>query len=162
MDGTAPRGRIGPDNPRATDVRALIDRHLAFVHLQSPPEDVHALDVGALADVGVEFFSFRRDGALLGIGALKRIDARHAEIKSMHTVEEARGAGVGTAMLSHLMREARRHGYHRLSLETGSTTGFDAARRLYARAGFEECGPFGDYRTSPYSTFMTMELATTP
>jgi putative acetyltransferase len=158
VTGLRPEGRIGPDDPHAADVRELIERHLAFVHLQSPPEDVHALDAGGLADAGVEFFSFRRDGAVLAVGALKLLDARHAEIKSMHTVEEERGAGIGRAMVAHLVREARRRGYRRLSLETGSTPGFDPARTLYASAGFEECGPFGDYRASPYSTFMTMEL----
>jgi putative acetyltransferase len=153
-----PEGSIGPDDPRAADVRQLIARHLAFVRPQSPPEDVHALDVGALTEAGVEFFSFRRDGMLLAIGALKRLDARHGEIKSMHTAELARRAGIGRAMVEYLVGVARQRGYRRVSLETGSTEGFDAARALYAGLGFEECGPFGDYVESAYSSFMTIEL----
>jgi putative acetyltransferase len=151
-------GKISIDDPRAADVSALLDRHLLFNNSHSPPEDVHALDVDGLLDPAVTFFSFRLDGALLGIGALKRIDGGHAELKSMHTVERERGRGVGRAMVDHLVGVARDGGFHRLSIETGSMSGFAPARSLYAGAGFVPCGPFGDYRPSPNSTFMTLSL----
>ena len=159
--GAVPDGEISIDDPRAPDVRALLQRHLAFADSQSPPEDVHALDVEGLVDPNVTFFSFRREGELLGVAALKRLDARHAEVKSMHTAETARGRGIGAAMVAHLISVARQRGFERLSLETGSVAAFAPARSLYARAGFELCAPFGDYRPSRHSTFMTMALSPT-
>lgn len=139
-------------------MRALLARHLEFTTATSPPQDMHALDTDGLLDPAVTFFSFRRDGTLLGVGALKQLDGRHAELKSMHTAAAARGAGVGRAMVEHLIGVARGRGYRRLSLETGSMDGFAPARALYARAGFTPCEPFGDYVPSRNSTFMTMAL----
>ena len=153
-----PDGDISIDDPRAPDVRELLERHLAFANLHSPPEDVHALDVDALLDPAVTFFSFRRAGELLGVAALKRLDAGHAEVKSMHTAQAARGHGIGRAMVEHLLGVARDRGFRRVSLETGSMAAFAPARSLYASAGFTLCGPFGDYGPSPNSTFMTMPL----
>jgi putative acetyltransferase len=153
-----PDGVISIDDPRAGDIRALLERHLAFAHSQSPPEDVHALDVDGLVDPAITFFSFRVSGELLGVAALKRLDADHAEVKSMHTAEAARGRGIGRALLDHLIGVARQRGFCRMSLETGSQPGFTPARSLYGSAGFQECGPFGSYRASPNSTFMTRSL----
>jgi putative acetyltransferase len=110
------QGTIAPDDPLAGDVGRLLAAHLAFANEHSPPEDVHALDVSGLLDPAVTFFSFRSDGQLLGVGALKRLDDHHAELKSMHTVAAARGRGVGRAMLDHLIRVARDRGFRRLSL----------------------------------------------
>lgn len=150
--------RIAPDDPYAADVQRLLARHLAFTSAASPPEDMHAMDGDGLAEPGVAFFAYREDGELLGVGALKRLDDGHAEVKSMHTAEAARGRGIGRAMLGYLLGVARERGYRRVSLETGSMDEFAPARALYAGAGFTECAPFGDYAPSPYSTFMTLEL----
>jgi putative acetyltransferase len=155
-------GDISIDDPRAPDVRDLLERHLAFVNAQSPPEDVHALDVEGLLDPAISFYSFRIAGRLLGVGALKRLDRHHAEIKSMHTAAEARGRGVGRAMVDHLIHLARGEGLSRLSLETGTAAAFAPARSLYASAGFAPCGPFGDYVESAHSTFMTRSLGADP
>ncbi len=152
------RDEISLDDPAAPDVRRLLATHLAFARAPTPPEDAHALDVDGLLEPAVSFFSFRRDGALLAVGALKRLDADHAEVKSMHTVEAARGQGIGRAMIEHLIAVARAAGFRRLSLETGSMAEFAPARALYASAGFDECGPFGEYRASPNSTYMTLSL----
>ena len=149
---------IAVDDPRAHDVRALLRRHLEFTTSQSPPEDMHALDVGGLLDPAVTLLSCRRDGELLAIGALRHLDDRHAEIKSMHTAEAARGLGLARAMLDRLIALARERGHTRASLETGSMAAFGPARALYASAGFTECGPFADYAPSVNSTFMTLAL----
>ena len=150
---------IAVDDPRAADVRRLLERHLVFAAGESPPEAVHALDVDALVDPSVVFVSFRdSEGAVLGVGALKDLGDGHAELKSMHTAVEARGRGVGTAIVAHLLDVARRRACHRVSLETGSMDSFSPARALYARAGFRPCGPFGSYGESPWSSFMTLEL----
>jgi putative acetyltransferase len=151
-------GVIAVDSPGAADVRALLARHLEFTTATSPPEDMHALDADRLRDPDVTFFSFRSGGELLGVGALKRLDGQHAEVKSMHTAAQARGRGIGRAMVGHLIGVARQRGYRRVSLETGSMPEFAPARALYASAGFAPCPPFGAYVPSPNSTFMTMEL----
>ena len=151
-------GDISIDDPAAPDVRRLLATHLAFARGQTPPEDAHALDVDGLLDASVTFFSLRRDGVLLAVGALKRLGPDHAEVKSMHTVAAARREGIGRRMAEHLIAVARGAGYRRLSLETGSMAAFAPARALYASVGFAECEPFGSYRASPNSTYMTMGL----
>ena len=149
---------IAVDDPRAEDVRTLLAAHLAFANEHSPPEDVHALDVDGLVDPAVTFYSVRRGGRLLAIGALRRIDAAHAEVKSMHTVSTARGEGLGSRMLAHLIAEARARGYQRLSLETGTMAAFGPARSLYLAAGFSPCDPFGSYVNNSYSVCMSLAL----
>jgi putative acetyltransferase len=151
-------GEITVTDPRAGDVRALLERHLELMHAQTPPEDVHALDVAGLLDPAVTFLGYRRDGTLLGVGAIKQLDEQHGELKSMHTAAEVRGRGIGRAMLDHLIALGRARDYGRLSLETGSTAGFEPARALYASAGFVPCGPFGEYQASASSVFMTLVL----
>jgi putative acetyltransferase len=149
---------ISADDPLADDVRELLERHLAYAKATTAPEDVHALEVEALLDPSVTFFSFRADGELLGVAALQRLDGEHAEIKSMHTAEAARGRGIGRAMVDHLVGVAREAGYRRVSIETGAGPAFAPARRLYASASFVPCGPFAGYGPSPASAYMTLSL----
>jgi putative acetyltransferase len=149
---------ISVDDPRRNDVRALLAGHLSFATGQVPPEDAHALDVNGLLDPTVTFVSFRASGALLGVAALKELDPGHGEVKSMHTTQGARRQGIGRALLNHLIVLARGRGYRRLSLETGSMAAFAPARALYSSAGFKACAPFGEYRPSPNSTYMTLTL----
>lgn len=151
-------GTVSTDDPRVDDVRALLEAHLALMNGQCPPEGVHALAVDALAHPSITFVSYRLQGDLLGVGALKDLGAGHGELKSMHTASAARGRGVGRALLEHLVALASARGMSRLSLETGTPDEFEPARTLYAGAGFTECGPFGDYALSPWSTFMTLGL----
>jgi len=151
-------GEVSADDPRAPDVRALLERHLAAMLAATPPEHAFALDAAGLLDPAISFFSFRADGELLGVGALKRLDAEHAEIKSMHTAAAARGRGVGRAMLRHLLGVARAEGVRRVSLETGTMAEFAPARALYESAGFTACGPFADYRPSDDNCVMTLLL----
>jgi putative acetyltransferase len=150
---------IAEDDPGVRDVCELLARHLEFAHLHSPPEDVHAMDSEALSrDDDVTFFSARLDGELAGVGALRRLDAAHAEIKSMHTSAPARGQGIARALLAHLLQVARERGFEQVSLETGTMAAFAPARALYASAGFAACRPFADYRAGPNSVCMTLRL----
>jgi putative acetyltransferase len=149
---------ISVDDPRAADVRELLAAHRAFSRAVTPAEHSFALDVDELAEPGVTFFSARSNGWLVGVGALKRLDDTHAEVKSMHTRQTRRGRGVGRALVEHILAFARSAGYRQVSLETGTTEEFVPARTLYERAGFRPCGPFGDYPPSPYNTFMTITL----
>lgn len=140
------------------EIRALLEEHLRNMHEISPPESVHALDLAGLRRPGITFWTAWSEGRLLGCGALKQLDPRHGEVKSMRTAMTHRRSGVGRAMLEHILREARARGYARVSLETGSQPAFEPARRLYASFGFTPTGPFGDYREDPHSVFMTLAL----
>ena len=149
---------IAVDNPTAADVRSLIETHRRFAHDVTPATHVHALPAESLSAPDITFYSARRDGALLAIGALRRLDARHAEIKSMHTASSARRSGVAAAMVAHLIAVARAAGYERLSLETGTGDAFVPATALYTAAGFTRCPPFGEYTDNPHSVCMTMRI----
>jgi putative acetyltransferase len=153
-------GGVVTDDPRRPDVTALLERHLAFTASETPPEHSFALDVSGLLDPAITFFSYRAgSGELLGVGALKRLDDSAGELKSMHTAAEARGRGVGRALLAHIIGAARDRGLSRLYLETGTTAGFTAARNLYTAAGFVPCGTFGGYPITGDNTFYTLALA---
>jgi putative acetyltransferase len=153
-----PAFEVAVDDPSADDVRRLLARHLAFAHEVTPANHVHALGADALADPAITFVSARAGGALLGVGALRRLDPTHAELKSMHVSAEARGLGIGRAIVDHLLSIATTAGYRRVSLETGTYEAFAPARSLYASVGFAPCEPFADYTANPHSTCMTLEL----
>ena len=154
MPGFAIR-RDRPDSPAA---QRLIARHLAAMHDQSPAESVHALGTADLSGPEIRFFTLWDGDTTLGMGALKRLSDTEGELKSMHVTAEARGRGAGAAMLQHLLAVAGQIGLARVCLETGSSDDFAPARRLYARHGFAECPPFGDYAADPHSTFMCRAL----
>lgn len=149
---------IKVDDLSGSEVRELLREHLRSMFLHSPPESVHALDIEGLRRPEITFWTVWEGGELLGCGALKELDAGHAEIKSMRTAARHLRKGVAAHLLRHILEEARRRGYARLSLETGSMAAFEPARRLYASFGFTSCGPFADYVEDPYSVFMTREL----
>lgn len=151
-------GQIMVDDPRQPEVTVILERHLAFCLTETPPEHAFALDVTGLLDPAVTFFSCRDDDGVLGVGAIKELDAGRGELKSMHTAAEARGRGVGRAMLAHLLAVARSRGYRQVLLETGTTPGFAAARAMYASAGFVPAEPFGDYQRTEDNTFYRLDL----
>jgi len=146
---------IQVDDLSGPEVRALLEEHLRNMHDLSPPESVHALDLGALRKPEITFWTAWSEGTLLGCGALKALDSAHGEVKSMRTSLPSRRTGVGRAMLEHIIAIARTRSYARLSLETGSMDAFAPARRLYESFGFTYCGPFADYTADPNSVFMT-------
>ena len=155
---TASEAVIAVDDPRRPEVLAILRRHLAFCLSETPPEHSFALDAEGLLDPAVTFFSCRDGDAVLGVGAIKQLEPGHGELKSMHTAAEARGRGVGRAMLAHLLAVARSRGYQRVSLETGTTPGFAAARALYTGAGFVPAEPFGGYQRTEDNTFYSLAL----
>jgi putative acetyltransferase len=149
---------IRPDDLTDPAIHALLEEHLQDMHALSPRESVHALDLERLRHPSISFWSAWDGATLLGCAALRELDAGHGEIKSMRTPDAQRRRGAGKALLAHIIDEAGRRGYRRLSLETGSQDGFKPAQTLYAQAGFAVCGPFGDYREDPNSVFMTRAL----
>lgn len=150
--------QIRLDDLCGPEVHALLEEHLGHMAQLSPRESVHALDVEALRQPAITFWTAWAGGELLGCGALKELSPLHAEVKSMRTSSAHRRKGVARALLNHLLAEARRRAYTQLSLETGSMPGFEPARTLYASFGFAYCPPFADYAADPNSVFMSLAL----
>ncbi|MGB3147419.1 MAG: GNAT family N-acetyltransferase [Paracoccaceae bacterium] len=149
---------ITRESPLGPDLALLFQRHTEAMHADTPPESIHMMDASALDAPNIAFFVMREGGRPVGMGAIKRLSATHAEIKSMHVLAEMRGRGLSRKMLTHLVEAARAEGCRKLSLETGVQPSFVAARKLYERAGFVECGPFEGYVDDPNSLFMTTDL----
>lgn len=150
--------RVLRDDLTHPQVLDLIELHLRAAAANSPPGAVFALDLSGLRDPAVTMWTAWDGEVLLGMGALKQLDGAHGEIKSMRTAPAAQRRGVAAAMLGHLLGEARRRGYKRVSLETGGNDAFAPARALYERAGFAPCGPFGDYAASDFNRFYSLTL----
>jgi putative acetyltransferase len=146
------------DDLSRPEIHALLNEHLQSMYELSPPESVHALDLEKLRKPGITFWCAWEGPLLLGCGALKELDRKHGEVKSMRTPTALRRKGAGRAILAHIIEVARSRSYERLSLETGSVEAFRPAQTLYESFGFTRCGPFGDYRDDPNSVFMTMRL----
>lgn len=142
----------------APDVQGLIALHQSGMLDTSPPEFSFALDLTGLKSPAIEVFAARIDGALAGVGALKRLGDGTGEVKSMRTDPAFLRRGVGAALLEHIIGAARGHGLSRLSLETGTGAPFEAATALYLRRGFVEGAPFADYAPSDFNRFFHLEL----
>jgi len=140
-------------------VKALLTRHLQGMHANTPPGHVFALDWSGLQRPEISFYALWEGEELLGVGALKALESRAGEIKSMRTADAHLRRGVGTTILEHIIAEARRRGYTRLSLETGSGPAFEPAVTLYRKYGFTEGGAFDGYEKSPFNQFLHLELA---
>ena len=145
-------------DPQEQEAAPILARHLTAMHGHTPLEHAHALDASGLARDDIRFYLIARAGAPIGMGALRIWPDHTGELKSMHILSEARGAGAGRALLGHLLAEARALGLSRVNLETGTGPVFAAAQRMYAAAGFTPCGAFGGYRPSPHNMFMTRPL----
>jgi putative acetyltransferase len=149
---------IREDDPARAEVARLLHEHLADMAVHSPPESIHALDIEALRAPEITFWTAWQECQLLGCGALLELDPAHGEIKSMRTSQDHLRKGVASRLLRHIIDEARRRAYLRLSLETGSMQAFAPAQALYAGFGFARCDPFASYVPDPNSVFMTREL----
>ena len=148
---------IRQDDPTAPYVADLLAHHLA--ELQSVMgKHAQALDASGLSAASVTFWTAWQDGVLAGFGALKQLDATHGEVKSMRAAPSVRRTGAGRAILNHIVVEARKRGYARLSLETGTAPLHAPAIALYRSAGFVSCEPFADYQASPHNQFMSLDL----
>jgi putative acetyltransferase len=146
------------DDLTGSEVAELVGKHLQGMAQHSPPESVHALNLEGLRKPEITFWSVWERDELVGCGAIKELDGEHGEIKSMRTSSSHLRKGVATRLLGHIIEEAKRRGYQRLSLETGSMDAFEPAKKLYASFGFQNCKPFSDYIEDPNSVFMTKEL----
>ncbi len=150
--------RIIEDDLTGAEIRALLETHFAGMLANSPAESCHFLDFDGLNAPDVTFWSIWDGEELAGCGALKQLSLEEGEIKSMRTHANHLRKGAGAAMLTHIISEARKRGYVRLSLETGSSAAFMPACALYEAFGFTYCQPFGDYKADPFSRFMTLAI----
>lgn len=146
------------DDLRGREVAALLEEHLDSMALHSPPQSRHALDLHGLRKPDITFWSMWNGSELIGCGALKELDSRHGEVKSMRTASAHLRKRVAARMLRHLIEEAGRRGYVQLFLETGSMAAFEPARKLYEGFGFRYCEPFANYKSDPNSVFMMKYL----
>ncbi|HTU73934.1 MAG TPA: GNAT family N-acetyltransferase [Trebonia sp.] len=149
---------IAVDDLTGPEIAAFLAEHVTEMRAMSPLESMHALDLAALREPGITFWSVYDGGQLVGCGAIKKLDDAHAEVKSMRAASDRKRSGIASMMLEHIVREARDRGFSRLSLETGSSPDFEPARKLYEKFGFEYCGPFAGYQPDPHSVFMTRQL----
>jgi putative acetyltransferase len=137
------------------ELAQVLQAHWLFCTSSTPIEHVYALDASKLFSPDITLFGARIDGELVGVGAMRKLDALHAELKSMHTLAKSRGSGVGKAMVAHIEDFARRGGIERMSLETGTNEAFKPARELYKSLGYNSCDAFGDYVLSEDNICMT-------
>lgn len=148
---------IRQDDPAAPYVSDLLTHHLTELRGVMGTQ-AFALDASGLSSPDITFWTAWNDGELAGFAALKQLDARHGEVKSMRAAPAARGTGVGRALLNHVVTEARRRTYAALYLETGTAPLHEPAIALYRRSGFVNCDAFADYQPSPHNQFMTLTL----
>ena len=142
-----------PDQP---GVIALIAELDAYQDTLYPPESRHALDLVSLKQAKVLFAVARDDAAqAIGCGAVV-LDDEVGELKRLYVHPRCRGQGAAKALLALLESEARRAGCSLLRLETGPYQ--PEALGLYARHGYQRCGPFDKYTNDPLSVFMQKTL----
>jgi putative acetyltransferase len=138
---------------------ALLRFHLDDLFSAAPPQDFHALDLSGLKAPDMTLWVAKHDGSLVGMGGLKQLDPAWGEVKSMRTHPDYLRRGIAATLLEHVIAEARRRGYRRLSLETGRGEVFEAALTLYRRHGFRNGEVFADYPAdSEFSQFLHLDL----
>lgn len=137
----------------------LIGLHVGEARANTPEGFSFALGAAALRAPDVTLYTVHHAGAVVGMGALKSLSATHGEVKSMRTAPGHLRKGVATAILTHLLDEARMRGYTRVSLETGTTQAYAAAVALYRRFGFTPGEVFADYAPSAHNQCYHLNLA---
>jgi len=147
---------ITSESPLQDDVRALVQALNAYTYELTPAEFRHHMSVEQMAAADTSVFIARDEsGAAVGMGALRR-HAGAGEVKRMFVAPATRGSGLGGAILAEIEKLARAEGLPKLVLETGSN--FDAAKRVYERAGFVTCDAVLDYPASPWNAFYEKTL----
>ena len=146
------------DDLSGQQIADFLEEHIEDMKSTSPPQSKHALDIKGLQQPEITFWTMWEDNELVGCGAIKELSPDHGEIKSMRTSAKLRGNGLASKMLIHIINQAEKRGYQRLSLETGSMEFFVPAVNLYKKFGFEICEPFANYKEDPNSIFMSKVL----
>ncbi|MEI7540928.1 MAG: GNAT family N-acetyltransferase [Actinomycetes bacterium] len=146
---------IRAESSLTDELSQILQAHWLFCTSATPMEHVYAVQASHLFTTDITVFGARVDGELLGVGAIRKLDAEHAELKSMHTLAKSRGIGVGKAIVAHIEYFAKDQGVKRISLETGAKESFKPARELYKSLGYQDCEAFGEYVLSEDNICMT-------
>ena len=146
------------DDLRGYEIKEFLEDHINDMKSVSLPESKHALDLEGLKKPEITFWSIWENSIFIGCGALKELDKKHGEIKSMRTSISYRGKGIASKLLQHIISEAKIRNYNRLSLETGSMPFFKPARSLYKKHNFKICSPFSFYKQGKNSVFLSKIL----
>ena len=149
---------IRQDDLSGEATRALLALHLSGMHASSPPGHVFALDLSGLQKPDVTVWTAWEREEIAGIGALKALDDRAGEVKSMRTHPDHLRKGVAAAILERIIQEARSRSFNRLSLETGCGPAFEPALALYRNRGFVNGEAFADYKPSEFCQFLHLDL----
>ena len=146
------------DDLKDGKVIGLLREHLKEMQLYSPQESIHALNESDIRESNITFWSAWDETNLAACGALKKLDEKHGEIKSMRTARKYLRRGIAERILQFIISESRKRNYNRISLETGTNIAFVPAVNLYKKYGFTECEPFAAYKPDPHSIFLTKKL----
>jgi len=138
------------------EVHELLIKHFIELRSVSPKGSTHVLDIAGLKDPSIKFWSLWEENDLMGSGALKFLDKKHGEFKSIRVSDKFRNKENGSKVINHLINEAKKLNIKRLSLETGSGKFFTPARKLFIKCGFKTCKPFSHYGDDINSVYMTM------
>lgn len=146
------------DDLTGKDIIDFLEEHIKDMKSVSPPESKHPLDLEGLKNPAVKFWTAWDDSELVACGALMKLSDTQGEIKSMRAKPTVRRTGVASLLLKHILDDAEKSGFTRVSLETGSMPFFKPAQHLYKKFGFIECEPFADYNHDPNSVFMSKDI----
>ena len=137
------------------EVNELLTKHFIELRAASPEGSAHVLDIPGLKVPSIKFWSLWKDKKLIGCGALKFLDEKHGEFKSIRIHDNFRNRGHGINVINYLINEAKKLNIKRLSIETGAGDFFIPARKLFKRSGFTECEPFAHYKVDVNSVYLT-------
>ena len=144
------------DNP---EVYEFLIKHFIELKSVSPEGSAHVLDISGLKDPSIKFWSLWENNSLLGSGAIKFLDKKHGEFKSIRVNDKFRRKGYGLAVINHLIEKSKKQGIKKLSLETGAGEFFTPARKLFIKCGFKVCNPFSHYKNDVHSVYMSMLIS---
>ena len=143
------------DNPK---VNELLVNHFKELRSVSPENSCHVLDIKGLKAENIKFWSLWEEDELVGCGALKFLEKKHGELKSIRIADTFRKKNYGKKVIEHLILEAKKLEITKLSLETGAGNFFEPARKLFRNCGFKDCDPFDEYKKNPDSCYMTIDI----
>ena len=138
------------------EVHELLVKHFIELRSVSPKGSAHVLDINGLKDPTIKFWSLWENDILMGVGALKFLNKKNGEFKSIRVNDKFRNKGYGLKIINHLIEEAKILNIKKLSLETGAGKFFNPARKLFIKCGFKVCDPFSHYEKDINSVYMTM------
>ena len=143
------------DDPQ---VNELLTKHFIELRSVSPEGSSHVLDIPGLKDPSIKFWSLWENNELIGCGALKFLDPKHGELKSIRVADSFKKKGYGKKIIKVLIEKSRKLNIKKISVETGAGDFFAPARKLFKSFGFKECGPFAHYKDDPNSFYYSVDI----